>query len=114
LIYCACSAGFGAILFANWDDWTLMDGAYFSFITISTVGFGDLIPGVPANGNWTKDDEIKLVATAIYMIFGMAFLSMAFQLIQDELGIKFKKISNTHLVEDSPEDDADVMVVPDM
>ena len=71
-----------------------MDGAYFSFITIASVGFGDMIPGIPANGNLPPDVQIKLLATAVDMVIGMAFLSMAFQLIQSEMDIKFKKFSN--------------------
>lgn len=35
----------GAVLFPQWEDWSLADSAYFSFITISTIGFGDLVPG---------------------------------------------------------------------
>lgn len=28
----------GAILFAIWEDWNFFDGAYYSFITLSTIG----------------------------------------------------------------------------
>lgn len=36
----------GAFLFRIWEvDWTPIDGAYFAVITISTIGFGDLVPG---------------------------------------------------------------------
>ncbi|VDN29933.1 unnamed protein product [Dibothriocephalus latus] len=36
----------GTYLFRVWEtDWTVIDGAYFSVITISTIGFGDLVPG---------------------------------------------------------------------
>lgn len=42
----------GAFLFRIWEiDWTLIDGAYFAVITISTIGFGDLVPG---NGRFDK------------------------------------------------------------
>lgn len=36
----------GALIFRIWEvDWTTIDGAYFAVITISTIGFGDLVPG---------------------------------------------------------------------
>lgn len=36
----------GAGIFGAYEkDWSLTDGTYFSFVTISTIGFGDLVPG---------------------------------------------------------------------
>lgn len=34
----------GAVLLARWEKWTLFEGFYFSFITMTTVGFGDIVP----------------------------------------------------------------------
>ncbi|KAF6774749.1 hypothetical protein AHF37_07733 [Paragonimus kellicotti] len=36
----------GAIIFRIWEDWNFADAAYFSFVTIATIGFGDLVPGI--------------------------------------------------------------------
>ncbi|VDP12304.1 unnamed protein product [Soboliphyme baturini] len=35
---------FGAVLFSVLENWGFIDSFYFSFISLTTVGFGDLIP----------------------------------------------------------------------
>lgn len=36
---------FGGLLFAKWEKWDLLNGSYFCFISLSSIGFGDLVPG---------------------------------------------------------------------
>jgi hypothetical protein len=35
----------GAVLFNIWEKWGYLDGSYFCFISLSSIGFGDLVPG---------------------------------------------------------------------
>jgi len=61
--------------------------AYYCFITISTIGFGDVVPSL------TKpEDQYKLIAVCTYMLFGMATLSMCFTLVQDQMAAKFRML----------------------
>ena len=76
-------AGFifmGSVLFGVWEGWDWLSSAYYCFITISTIGFGDLVPG--GDGFQTTADNLKMIAAAAYIVFGMAIMSMAFNLIQ--------------------------------
>ncbi|VDK57719.1 unnamed protein product [Anisakis simplex] len=71
----------GAILFAVWEDWNVFDGAYYSFITLSTIGFGDIVPG-QSLGDGSQE---KLIVCALYLLFGMALIAMCFKLMQDDV-----------------------------
>ena len=35
----------GAIVYSYWEGWPLPDSAYFCFVTLTTLGFGDMVPG---------------------------------------------------------------------
>lgn len=35
----------GALLFSVWEEWDWLKSAYYCFITIATIGFGDVVPG---------------------------------------------------------------------
>ena len=44
-------------LFMNVEGWYMMDAIYYCFVTLSTIGFGDFIPGntlVPGTANLYK------------------------------------------------------------
>uniref|UniRef100_A0A915D0E7 Potassium channel domain-containing protein n=1 Tax=Ditylenchus dipsaci TaxID=166011 RepID=A0A915D0E7_9BILA len=71
----------GAVLFAVWEDWNFFDGAYYSFITLSTIGFGDIVPGQSLD----EGSQEKLVVCALYLLFGMALIAMCFKLMQDDV-----------------------------
>ena len=72
---------FGAILFTIWEtDWDLFTGAYFCFITLSTIGFGDIVPGM-TNEDWA--DEVKQFVCTLYLLIGLTTLAMCFELIQE-------------------------------
>ena len=65
------------------DDWDFLVGCYFCFVTLSTIGFGDYVPGTR---HVTADDgQEKLVLCAFYLLIGLALQAMCFQLIQEDV-----------------------------
>ncbi|KAH7960327.1 hypothetical protein HPB49_018724 [Dermacentor silvarum] len=56
-------------------------GAYFCFVTLTTIGFGDLVPGTALS----DDQTVTLAVCAVYLLFGMALLAMSFNLVQEEV-----------------------------
>ncbi|CAF0889076.1 unnamed protein product [Adineta steineri] len=72
----------GAVLFSHWEGWSYVDGAYFSFITFTTIGLGDLVPG---KGTLTENKNGKSFLCALYLLFGLVLTAMCFKLMQDDL-----------------------------
>ncbi|XP_061389807.1 TWiK family of potassium channels protein 18 [Musca vetustissima] len=75
----------GAILFARWEQWKILDGSYFCFISLSSIGFGDLVPG---EGLITEDKDtvgVSFIMCAVYLLLGMALIAMCFNLMQEQV-----------------------------
>jgi hypothetical protein len=71
----------GSLLFAIWEGWSYVDGAYFSFITFTTIGFGDLVPGESTISHRSG----RSILCAMYLLFGVMLTAMSFKLIQEDL-----------------------------
>lgn len=77
----------GAVLFSLWEqDWNYLIGAYFCFITLSTIGFGDYVFGVGKD----LDSNEKLITCALYLVMGLSIIAMCFNLMQEEVMAKFR------------------------
>ncbi|UYV61328.1 hypothetical protein LAZ67_1004381 [Cordylochernes scorpioides] len=75
----------GAALFSFWEGWDFLDGSYFCFVTLSTIGFGDLVPG--------GDMEAPLVFCAAYLLGGLSLIAMTFNLLQDHVVATVRTVS---------------------
>lgn len=74
----------GAWFFSLSEDWTFLNASYFCFITLSTIGFGDLVPGRTVISN-PEDDQVTLAICALYLLFGMALLAMSLNLVKEKV-----------------------------
>lgn len=80
----------GALMFMLWEhDWSYLVGCYFCFITLSTIGFGDYVPGTSIDASASQE---KLVICALYLVFGLALLAMCFDLMQEQARSHFRTI----------------------
>jgi voltage-gated potassium channel len=54
----------GALFYAKVEGWNLLDAVYFCFVTLTTIGYGDLAPTKP----------ISKIFTILYIIVGIGIL----------------------------------------
>lgn len=57
---------FGGCMYTIWEDWTYIESFYFVFISLSTIGFGDVLPDHPK----------YFIISSIYVFVGLSLVSM--------------------------------------
>ncbi|PBC32061.1 TWiK family of potassium channels protein [Apis cerana cerana] len=78
-LYLACGAG----MFMLWeDDWNFFDGFYFCFVTMTTIGFGDLVP---------KKPKYTLLCT-LYILIGLALTSTIIELVRRQYAQSWRRL----------------------
>ncbi|XP_070834425.1 potassium channel subfamily K member 18 [Chaetodon trifascialis] len=73
---------FGGLILPLWEtEFEGFDPYYFCFITLTTIGFGDIVPNHPK----------YFMLTSLFIIVGMAIMSMAFKLGQARIVIFYRQ-----------------------
>ncbi|XP_019949013.1 potassium channel subfamily K member 5b [Paralichthys olivaceus] len=62
-------------VFMSMEGWSYLEGIYFSFITLTTVGFGDYVAGVNPNIEYPR---LYRTFAEIWIYMGLAWLSLFF------------------------------------
>lgn len=73
----------GAAVYSLWEEWSFFESCYFVFVSMSTIGFGDYVPKHP----------MRMMASIIYLIFGLALTSMCINVVQVKLSDSFRHAS---------------------
>uniref|UniRef100_T1IV41 Potassium channel domain-containing protein n=1 Tax=Strigamia maritima TaxID=126957 RepID=T1IV41_STRMM len=70
LIYIAL----GALMFTQWESWTYFESFYFCFITMTTIGLGDITP----------HHQMYMLLCTFYILIGLAVTSTCIELARSE------------------------------
>ncbi|XP_042680334.1 potassium channel subfamily K member 16-like [Centrocercus urophasianus] len=93
---------FPPLVFSYVEGWSYGEGFYFTFITLSTIGFGDYVVGTNPNKHYIP---LYRSLTAIWIVFGLAWLALVFNvgahLMEKFLQLKWHK-PDLSLTEGSP------------
>ena len=84
---------FGAVLFAAWEGWNYMDGAYFCFISLMTIGFGDFVPGnnYIYNVGDNVTEQVKLIDAILMSISVSGPIYQKLTSNIDEISIRIRR-----------------------
>ena len=83
----------GGAIFSAWEDWAFLDGAYFCFVSLMTIGFGDFVPGnyyiynIDQNIS-SREANAKIILGSLYILFGMGLIGMCINLMQEKIFLK--------------------------
>ncbi|XGW33269.1 hypothetical protein V3C99_017606 [Haemonchus contortus] len=69
----------GTIVFHKEERWTLFDAYYYCFITLSTIGFGDLVP--LQQGSALQLQPLYVIFTLLFVLLGLAVFSACVNLL---------------------------------
>ncbi|XP_055715780.1 TWiK family of potassium channels protein 18 isoform X2 [Phlebotomus papatasi] len=89
ILLCLCMMviyiGLGAMAMYRLEGWPLLDGVYFCFMSLSTIGFGDL-------GRIRKESTTTTWFCSIYIMSGMALTAMCFNVLHEEIIHRIKHV----------------------
>lgn len=92
MFFYICLGTFALYKLENRD---LLDGFYFCFMSLTTIGFGDMIPGTE------HENPSTIWFCSVYIMSGMALTAMCFNVVHDEIIHRLKheeKASNSRKI----------------
>lgn len=84
----------GTFVFHTTEKWDLIDGCYFSFSSLATIGFGNLKPGLYAATVSAKAEDVAVGVCCVYILVGIVVVAMCFNLIQEDTSSALKGVAS--------------------
>ena len=95
-----------ALFGCYWEGWRYLDGVYFGFITLTTIGFGDFVPLHPSPN---RDPEgyrwhvlMFTVLSILYFTIGLAIVSIVLLSIRNAM--EERSLSGFQVLKEPEED----------
>ena len=82
MVYSGVLIAFGALIFHHVEGWGWLDSVYFTVVTITTIGFGDLTPKT----------SLGKIVTIFYGLNGIAILLMLFDQIRRIRSLEYEEV----------------------
>eukprot|EP00736_Rhodelphis_marinus_P011353 Rmarinus@m.10785 len=76
--------GVGISFYTNVEDWTIVDALYFSVVTLTTVGYGDLVP---------TSDKSKLF-TIVFSFIGIGIIAAGLGFVVGEILVRHSNVDH--------------------
>ena len=85
LLFTSCLLLVPAAIFMHLEDWDFGDSLYYTLITLTTIGFGDMVPDKDTNTH--IDTEllrwVYLVGVILWILLGMGFILAVIEVLSD-------------------------------
>ena len=93
IVFSLCAAG----VFTAIEGWAYRESVYYTFITLTTIGFGDFYPSFAGGSSGSVEGVLYRIFVSIWILIGLVWMATVVSATADSIGsvIKRKRISSS-------------------